>query len=174
MTAPPRTVDQRITDLFLAGHGLDYVSEQGVVWGWTRARAQQVVTGQGWELDRDGRLAHLNPQPPAPPRPARPPRAPVTRRPVPPQSDRLATPPPDGRRVALSGRQLAVVEELCEHGGTDKQIADALGITHDTVGSHLRSVCKAVSCRTRTELVVEVLTGRVELTRAEYGQAPGR
>jgi hypothetical protein len=47
---------ERIAHLFKRGHSLDLVSELGLLNGWTRQDAKDVVTMMGWSLDWSGRL----------------------------------------------------------------------------------------------------------------------
>lgn len=47
---------ERILHLFRRGYSLDLVSELGVLNGWSRAAAKQVLADQGWALDWAGRL----------------------------------------------------------------------------------------------------------------------
>lgn len=42
---------EQITEMLMAGYGVDFASEKGLARGWTRA-----VTEQGWDLDRSGRI----------------------------------------------------------------------------------------------------------------------
>ena len=57
---PPRVLTMakqvKIMGMFHAGFGLDYVSEQGVVEGWTRQQAKEIVAAEGYSLDWRGRL----------------------------------------------------------------------------------------------------------------------
>lgn len=59
-TAVHPTVKQSelITNLFMAGHGLDFVCERGVTGAtpWSRAVVLELVRIQGWELDGSGRV----------------------------------------------------------------------------------------------------------------------
>jgi DNA-binding NarL/FixJ family response regulator len=154
VTAPARTVDERIIDLLLSGRGIDYVSEQGIVWGWTRDRALQVIAGQGWSLNRDGRLAHLEPQsaPPARRRPVRGPRPVPRPRPV------YVDGPP---AVRLTNQQLAVVAELCKDGPSNRMLAARLHVTEDTIKTHIKHALNRTGCTDRTALAVAILTRQV-------------
>lgn len=48
--------DDRIAHLFKRGHSLDLVAELGLLYGWTRAEAKEVLADKGWALDWSGRL----------------------------------------------------------------------------------------------------------------------
>ena len=57
---------------------------------------------------------------------------------------------------ALSGRELQVVK-LVALGRTGREIADELGIAHDTVRTHVRNAMGKLSARSRAHLVAKAL-----------------
>jgi DNA-binding NarL/FixJ family response regulator len=62
---------------------------------------------------------------------------------------------------ALSGREFSVVR-LVALGYTGPEIAETLGITHDTVRTHARNAMTKTATRSRAQLVAKVLgEGRV-------------
>lgn len=46
----------RMVELFVAGHSVDYVCEEGLAGGWTRGDVLTLVRQRGWPLDGSGRL----------------------------------------------------------------------------------------------------------------------
>jgi hypothetical protein len=47
---------ERIAHLFRRGYSLDLVAELGLLYGWSRLQAKDVVASHGWALDYAGRL----------------------------------------------------------------------------------------------------------------------
>lgn len=58
-----------------------------------------------------------------------------------------------------------VALELLADRAPNWEIADRLGITEDTVKSHMKVLLKQTGSMNRTEAVVKVLRGRVRLIR---------
>jgi DNA-binding NarL/FixJ family response regulator len=67
--------------------------------------------------------------------------------------------PPELKR--LSDRETEVLEQLSQ-GRLYKEIADSLGITVNTVRTHIRSIYEKLEARNRTEAVAKVLGQRAE------------
>jgi DNA-binding CsgD family transcriptional regulator len=65
---------------------------------------------------------------------------------------------PDDRDLprALSARECEVVR-LVAHGQTGPEIADELGIAHDTVRTHVRNAMDKLGARSRAHLVAKAL-----------------
>lgn len=61
-----------------------------------------------------------------------------------------------GHDVPLSGRERQIVT-LVALGGTGPEIADELGIAHDTVRTHVRNAMDKLDARSRAHLVAKVL-----------------
>jgi PAS domain S-box-containing protein len=66
------------------------------------------------------------------------------------------TPDSDDQHAALSRREREVVE-LVARGATGPEIADELGITHDTVRTHVRNAMTKVGARSRAQLVAKAV-----------------
>lgn len=62
----------------------------------------------------------------------------------------------EGEVATLSDREFSVVR-LVALGYTGPEIADALGITHDTVRTHARNAMTKTATRSRAQLVAKVL-----------------
>lgn len=56
MTATISGKDERIVRLLAEGNSIDFVSERGVVGGWTRGDILRVASDRGWTLDASGRV----------------------------------------------------------------------------------------------------------------------
>lgn len=56
--------------------------------------------------------------------------------------------------TVLSPRQREVLQRLVEHGGTNKQIARAMGITASTVKNHLDFAFRKLGATTRVQAVL--------------------
>lgn len=70
----------------------------------------------------------------------------------------------DNRRVVfLSPAEKRILDVLMDTGGSNRQIAEVLGRTEDTVKGQFRTLYTKTGCRTRTELVVTVFRRRVRL-----------
>lgn len=63
-------------------------------------------------------------------------------------------------RLWLSTQQNAVLAELCADGADNAEIANRLGLTRNTVKTHLKAVMRATGCATRAELAVRALRGQ--------------
>ena len=74
------------------------------------------------------------------------------------------TPDDRGDPRTLSAREREVVR-LVAHGHTGPEIADELGIAHDTVRSHVRNAMDKLGARSRAHLVAKVMAA--ELTADE-------
>lgn len=59
--------------------------------------------------------------------------------------------------MKLTEKEQLVVNEL-KQGKSDQAIADALGMKIGTVRTHLRSIYMKLGVKSRTELIVRVLT----------------
>ena len=79
---------------------------------------------------------------------------------------RASAAPPDDRGDprTLSAREREVVR-LVAHGHTGPEIADELGIAHDTVRSHVRNAMDKLGARSRAHLVAKTMAA--ELTTDE-------
>lgn len=53
--------------------------------------------------------------------------------------------------MELTKRQRQIVDTLAKTGGTDKQIAAALGISHNTVKSHMENIYRRIGCNNRVQ-----------------------
>jgi DNA-binding NarL/FixJ family response regulator len=60
-------------------------------------------------------------------------------------------------RLKLSSQQSAVVELLCQ-GLTDKEIANRLGLTENTVGSYLKTLFQRYKVHSRAALVALLIS----------------
>ena len=65
-------------------------------------------------------------------------------------------PPPKDSEEPLSGREREIVR-LVAMGGSGPEIADELGIAHDTVRTHVRNSMDKVGARSRAHLVAKAL-----------------
>ena len=61
---------------------------------------------------------------------------------------------------ALSAREREVVR-LVAHGHTGPEIADELGIAHDTVRSHVRNAMDKLGARSRAHLVAKAMAAEL-------------
>jgi DNA-binding NarL/FixJ family response regulator len=66
------------------------------------------------------------------------------------------------RVVVLSPSQALVVDELIRDGADNATIARRLGISPDSVKGHMREAFRRTGCWSRTELAVEILSGRLD------------
>jgi DNA-binding NarL/FixJ family response regulator len=57
----------------------------------------------------------------------------------------------------LSARELDVLRRLCDEGGSNRQIGDALGLSEDTVKTHMKGVLAKLGAADRTQAVVIAL-----------------
>ena len=74
---------------------------------------------------------------------------------------RASTPAPDPRdRFRLTPRELEIVRHIVE-GGTNRDIATALGISEDTVKHHLRNVFDKLGVANRLELGLFAVSNRL-------------
>ncbi len=80
---------------------------------------------------------------------------------APPSPTRPAPPPP--RVVTITTAQRLVLDELCRTGAPNTTIAATLGITTDTVKSHLSAILYAGRWSNRTQVAVDCLRGRVRI-----------
>jgi DNA-binding NarL/FixJ family response regulator len=64
---------------------------------------------------------------------------------------------PDVQYVSYTRRELAVLHELMKEGAENQVIADRMGISLDTVKSHLRNLMGKAAIGNRTELVLRLL-----------------
>lgn len=67
------------------------------------------------------------------------------------------------RVAALSSAQRRVVAELACDGASNAAIAERLGLSVDTVKSHVKAALQASGCHDRTELAVALVRRRVLL-----------
>ena len=65
--------------------------------------------------------------------------------------------------IRLRPAQADVARELVRDGAGNKQIARRLGLSVETVKSHLQAVYAATGYRDRTSLVLAITTGRIVL-----------
>ena len=65
-------------------------------------------------------------------------------------------PTPESEEGELSARELEVVHHVA-HGQSGPEIADELGIAHDTVRTHVRNAMGKVGARSRAQLVAKAL-----------------
>lgn len=78
MTAYTATASDKIAELLLAGHTIDYACEKGLIGGWGREAVLTVVMERSWHLDASGRIPLRDrPRRPAPARTLRGRRKPV-------------------------------------------------------------------------------------------------
>lgn len=63
---------------------------------------------------------------------------------------------PDAAEGVLSNRELEVVHHVA-HGRSGPEIADELGIAHDTVRTHVRNAMEKIGARSRAHLVAKAL-----------------
>ncbi|QPF76623.1 response regulator transcription factor [Roseateles sp. DAIF2] len=57
----------------------------------------------------------------------------------------------------LSARETDVLRQLCHEGGSNKRIGDALGMSEDTVKSHMKNILLKLDASDRTQAVVIAL-----------------
>lgn len=68
-------------------------------------------------------------------------------------------------RVAeISRAERAVANELLADGAGNREIADRLALSEDTVKSHVKELLAATDCETRTEFAVKVLRRQIHLS----------
>jgi DNA-binding NarL/FixJ family response regulator len=65
--------------------------------------------------------------------------------------------------VFITYAQRAVIAELCADGASDDTIAERLGVTRNTIRTHLRILRQATGYHDRTALAVALLRGRIRL-----------
>jgi DNA-binding CsgD family transcriptional regulator len=70
--------------------------------------------------------------------------------------------PPQTRAVVVSPMLANVLESLCE-GKDNRGIGRDWGITEDTVKTHMRRLLRALDAQDRTQAVILVLTGQVQV-----------
>jgi len=71
--------------------------------------------------------------------------------------NRVATAPVQAKeRFRLTAREQAAIQYLAK-GCTNKQIADALGISEPTVKEHVRNIMQKTGTRTRTGILARIL-----------------
>lgn len=64
----------------------------------------------------------------------------------------------------LSGRELDVLRQLCRGGGSNQQIGRSLGLSEDTVKTHMKGILSKLGAADRTQAVVMALRrGLVDL-----------
>jgi DNA-binding NarL/FixJ family response regulator len=74
------------------------------------------------------------------------------------------------QRIAMiTDTESRVAAELLADGAANREIADRLGVSEDTVKSHIKRLLAAADCHTRTEFVVRVLRGQVRLRVRTWG-----
>lgn len=73
------------------------------------------------------------------------------------------TAPQPPRIVPVTRAEKAVLDELMRHGARNRAIAAALHLSEDTVKSHLQAVGRRTLTASRTELVVALFRGRVQV-----------
>lgn len=57
----------------------------------------------------------------------------------------------------LSARETDLLRQLCQEGGSNKRIGDALGMSEDTVKSHMKNILLKLDASDRTQTVVIAL-----------------
>ena len=67
------------------------------------------------------------------------------------------------RLATVTRAQAQVIAELACDGASNGTIAERLGISEETVKSHLKAALAAARCTNRTELAVALLRGRLKL-----------
>jgi Response regulator containing a CheY-like receiver domain and an HTH DNA-binding domain len=72
--------------------------------------------------------------------------------------------PEEGKRVALSQRQLEVLQEMAT-GKSNKEIARSLDIAVDTVRAHVVEILSRLGVRNRTEAVTVYYSGQYEVSK---------
>lgn len=72
--------------------------------------------------------------------------------------------PEEGKRVALSQRQLEVLQEMAT-GKSNKEIARSLDIAVDTVRAHVVEILARLGVRNRTEAVTVYYSGQYEVSK---------
>jgi len=74
--------------------------------------------------------------------------------------NRVATAPVQAKeRFRLTAREQAAIQYLAK-GCTNKQIADALGISEPTVKEHVRNIMQKTGTRTRTGILARILASQ--------------
>lgn len=71
-------------------------------------------------------------------------------------------PPARPRQVVLTPAQAVVLQQLLR-GGSNASISAQLGVVEDTVKSHMRNVLRALDVTDRTNAVIAVLAGQVQV-----------
>lgn len=67
------------------------------------------------------------------------------------------------RLVILTPTQRAVLGQLTHDGAENVTIAARLGMSENTVKSHVKGILKAFDCTNRTAVVTDCLRGRVQV-----------
>lgn len=67
------------------------------------------------------------------------------------------------RIARVTPREYAVACELLADGAGNSEIGDRLGISEDTVKSHIKGLLWRTGCVTRTEVAVKVMRGIIQL-----------
>ena len=80
--------------------------------------------------------------------------------PDPPDPSPFSARPTSARTVKLTTTQVAVVHRVCQ-GLTNKEIADDLGLSPNTVRSYVSTILSEAGCRDRIALIIQVITGRL-------------
>ncbi|NUS59169.1 MAG: helix-turn-helix transcriptional regulator [Streptomycetaceae bacterium] len=153
--------EAQILELLRGGASVDRASEIGAYRrSWTRADVTRVAARL---RPTTAAVAPVQRPKQAGPRPTAPRTA--AKKPPPPRSPGITpwTPPPhDGEStdVYLTPRESDVLTCLC-HGLSNRQIGAALGLSEDTVKSHMRRLLSRLGARDRAHTIGLVLTGAV-------------
>lgn len=67
------------------------------------------------------------------------------------------------RVITLTPRQREVLGQLTHDGADDATIAARLGVTDQTIKSHIKNILRAFGVPNRTAVVVDCLRGRVRV-----------
>lgn len=78
------------------------------------------------------------------------------------------------RVVQLTRREGDVLAQLCYDGADNATIARRLGCAEETVKTYIHRLLAVMDCHTRTALVVERLTGRVQIQVGKGRYPPPR
>jgi two-component system vancomycin resistance associated response regulator VraR len=66
-------------------------------------------------------------------------------------------------QARLTGREYEIAMILVNYGSDNQTIAKALGLSEDTIKSHVKQILRKTELTTRTELVSAVWRGDVDL-----------